>query len=257
MTDQDLDSEADTSHEVVEQAAVDRKLTGMRAIAQSGEKFDFMATVGGVRGLIESTAPGLLFVVAFVAVKELKLPLILACAATVVIVAVRLFQRGDATQAFSGAIGVAIGVIWAWRTGEANNYFAYGLVLNLSWSIALLISVLVRHPAFGYFIALLRAEDLKAWRIEPHRSKAAYVVTWLWIATFCFRLLVQLPLYFQDEVGWLGTAKLIMGVPLTVVMAWVSWMIVRTSVREAEEAKWVDIGPEATGEIPAESDDAT
>lgn len=53
---------------------------------------------------------------------------------------------------------------------------------------------------------------------------------------FALRLAVQLPLYFRDDVAWLGTAKLAMGVPLTALALWISWVLVRpTRVRRQEQ----------------------
>ena len=55
--------------------------------------------------------------------------------------------------------------------------------------------------------------------------------TWLWAGVFGLRLAVQIPLYLQgsDAVGWLGTAKLVMGVPLFAVGLWITWLMVRGS----------------------------
>ncbi|MBN9325453.1 MAG: DUF3159 domain-containing protein, partial [Cellulomonas sp.] len=43
------------------------------------------------------------------------------------------------------------------------------------------------------------------------------------------RLAVQVPLYLQSDVAWLGTAKLAMGLPLTALVLWVSWRMVRAA----------------------------
>ncbi len=52
--------------------------------------------------------------------------------------------------------------------------------------------------------------------------------TWLWVAMFGLRLAVQVPLYLGASVGWLGTARLVMGVPLWALTLWVTWLLVRT-----------------------------
>lgn len=54
------------------------------------------------------------------------------------------------------------------------------------------------------------------------------IATWLWIAMFLARLGVQAPLYFagDDAVGALGTARLVMGVPLFALVLWLTWRLI-------------------------------
>ena len=102
---------------------------GMRALTQ--EEFSALDALGGVRGVVESVVPGLLFVVVYLAAGQRLAPALIASAgAAVLAVLVRLVQRTPPTQAFSGVLGVGIGVLWAWRTGEAEDYFLYGLLVN-------------------------------------------------------------------------------------------------------------------------------
>lgn len=215
----------------------DVPLRGARALL--GEEFSFVDAVGGVRGLIESVLPGTVFVVVYVASSQLVPTLVASLGVAVVAVLVRLVQRTPWTQAFSGVLGVGIGVLWAWRTGNAEDYFAWGLWVNLAWFVGALVSILVRWPVVGVVVSLLRGESM-AWRGRGVDDLAAaagaselrrrYVwATWLFVALFGARLAVQVPLYFQgdDSVGWLGTAKLVMGVPLFALVLWLTWLLVR------------------------------
>lgn len=204
---------------------------GVRMIA--GEEFSFTEAVGGVRGLVESALPGLVFVVVFVATHRLAPSLIASAGLALAAVVVRLVQRTAVTQAFSGVLGVGIGVVWAWRTGEAQNFFAWGLGVNVAWCVGAAVSVLVGWSAVGVIVSLVRGEDM-SWRTRPEaralRRRYAWA-TWLWAGVFGLRLAVQVPLYLQgsDAVGWLGTAKLVMGVPLFAVGLWITWLMVRGS----------------------------
>jgi hypothetical protein len=196
--------------------------------------------VGGVRGVVESVAPGLLFVVVFIASgQQLRPALIAASAAAVVAVIVRLVQRTPVTQAFSGLLGVGIGVVWAWRSGDASNYFAYGLWVNVVYLVGTLASILAGWPLVGLVMGLFRPEGPLssagswgagvAWRTDPVLRRRYALATWPWVAMFGLRLLVQVPLDLADEVAWLGTAKLAMGLPLTALTLWLSWSLVRGS----------------------------
>src|SRR4051794_4803394 len=125
----------------------------MRVLAS--DTFSASDAVGGVRGVVESVAPGLLFVVVFVATGQRLVPaLVVALAAAVVTVVVRLVQRQPPTMAFGGFLGVAVGVFWAWRTGDAKDFFAYGLWVNVSWFLGTLITVLVGWPLVGLVVGL-------------------------------------------------------------------------------------------------------
>lgn len=196
------------------------------ALAQiAAEDFDVMASMGGLRGLLESTLPGLVFVVVFIATRELMPSLIAATALAVVALAVRLVLRQSGTMALGGFLGVMIGVVWAWRSGEAGDFFVWGLWVNAAYGLGVLISILVRWPVVGMIVGLLR-NQWGTWRESPAYPR--YVAaTWLWFGLFMVRLSVQLPLYLANQVGWLGTARLAMGVPLFALVLWLTWLLVR------------------------------
>jgi hypothetical protein len=211
-------------------------LRGMRALV--GEEFSFADAIGGVRGLVESTLPGLVFVVVYVVTHALTPSLLASLGVALVAVALRLVHRTPVTQAFSGVLGVGIGVVWAWRTGEAGNYFAWGLWVNVAWFLAALVSIVVRWPAVGVIVSFLRSEDM-TWRTDPglaHERRRFVWATWLWVGVFGARLAVQVPLWQagDDAIGWLGTAKLVMGVPLFALGLWVTWLLVASRAARAD-----------------------
>ena len=231
---------------------------GLRSLTAA--EFSLQDAVGGVRGVIEALAPGLVFVVVYLVTFELMPTLIAAGGIAAVLVLVRLVQRTPVTQAFSGLLGVAIGLVWAWRSGEASDFFLVGLLTNAAYLLGCLISLAVRWPVIGVVVELFRRGFSE---IRPHEAAPAgadapagtpdaapaanpfagfsewrgshalvrrYVLaTWLWVALFGIRLLVQVPLYLDAEVGWLGTARLAMGIPLWAVTLWGTWILVRRS----------------------------
>ncbi len=216
----------------------DGPVRGMRVLAS--DTFSASDAVGGVRGIVESVAPGLLFVVVFVAAGQRLAPaLVVALAAAVVTVVVRLVQRQSPSMAFGGFLGVAIGVFWAWRTGDAKDFFAYGLWVNVIWFLGTLATVLAGWPLVGLVVGLFsKAGPLSeggswagavAWRADRSVRRRYALATLPFVALFGLRLLVQLPLYLSSEVAWLGTAKLLMGLPGTALALWVSWLLVRGS----------------------------
>ncbi|NLI17488.1 MAG: DUF3159 domain-containing protein [Actinomycetales bacterium] len=199
---------------------------GSRGIGQlAAAEFDFMEAVGGWRGLVESIAPGLVFVIVFLATGDLVPALVAAGSLAVLAVLVRLAQRTPLTQAFGGLFGVAISVVWAWQSGEAANFFQWGLWVNAAYLLGCLVSILARWPVVGVLVALIRG-TWEGWRESP-MFRRYVLATWLWVALFAARLLVQVPLFRADDVAWLGTAKLVMGVPLFGLVVWLTWLMVR------------------------------
>lgn len=200
----------------------------------SGDRFSLAASIGGIRGLVESLLPGLVFVVVFIVTRDLKAPLVASLAVTLVLVVARLVGRTPVTQALGGAFGVVIGAVWAWRSGQAQDFFVFGLWTNAAYALALVVSVVVRWPAVGVVVSLLRAEGF-GWRgdpLQPGRRRRYVLATWLWVGLFAARLAVQVPLYLQARAewsgtAWLGTARLVMGVPLWALTLWLTWLLVR------------------------------
>jgi len=212
-------------------------LRGLQAL--TADEFSASAAVGGVRGVVESVAPGLLFVVVYLATgQELKPALFAAGGAAVLAVIARLVQRTPVTQAFSGLFGVGIGVVWAWRTGDATDYFAYGLWVNALYLVGTLVTILVGWPLVGLVVGTFSKggplsggtwSQAVAWRSDRALRRRYALATWPWVGMFAVRLAVQLPLFFKHDTTWLGTAKLAMGIPLTALALWISWLMVRSA----------------------------
>lgn len=201
--------------------------TGMRSILS--EQFNAWEAVGGVRGLVETTAPGLVFIVAFVATHQLLPSIVAPLVASLVLVLIRIWQRIDVVPALGGVLGVAVSAAWAWRSGEASGYFTLGLLTNAGYTAALLFSLAIRWPAMGVLIGFLRG-DATAWRRDPDQRvtrQRYWYITWMWVGLFALRLAIQLPLYLAGATTALGIVKLAMGPGLFALLAWFTWMMVR------------------------------
>ncbi|HLS15321.1 MAG TPA: DUF3159 domain-containing protein [Beutenbergiaceae bacterium] len=204
---------------------------GGRGVQQLGaEEFDVVASMGGVRGLIESIAPGLVFVVVFVVSRDLTWSLVTSITVAVGSALWRLIARQTLTPVLSGLIGVGVGAIWAWRTGQAEDYFVWGLYVNGAMALATLGSILLRRPLVGLVVANLLGHG-SGWRSDVRARRLYTIATALWLGAFLARLAVQLPLYLNASVGWLGTARLVMGVPLWALVLYVTWLLVQPMVR--------------------------
>ena len=184
--------------------------------------------IGGWRGLIDSALPSTLFILIFVFQKNLNNALIASLVLGGVLLVIRLFERRSLTQVFSGFIGLSISVFLTWRTKDASNFFLTGIVTNGIYGFFLLISVLIRKPLIGYLVGSL-VGDTSGWLKHPLLVRAYTTVTWLWVAVFGLRLLVQIPLYLNDNIALLGTVKIFMGWPLYLFAVWLTYQIVQTA----------------------------
>ncbi|MGK5112631.1 MULTISPECIES: DUF3159 domain-containing protein [unclassified Geodermatophilus] len=80
------------------------------------------------------------------------------------------------------------------------------------------------------------------WREDRRMVRAYSWLTLLWGATFLMRAVVQFVLYRADEVELLGTASLVLGLPVTAVEVVVTlWVVARLHRHRSEPA---DAGPE-------------
>lgn len=210
---------------------------GVKQLA--AEEFNLAESIGGIRGLVESVAPGLAFVVVFIATRDLTWALIISIALAVATAIGRLITKGSLAHVFGGLVGVGIGAIWAWRTGQAEDYFVWGLYVNAVMAAATLVSMVVRWPLVGVIVAALFGQSSQ-WRREPRALRLYTLATGLWLVAFLARLAVQLPLYLNASVGWLGTARLVMGIPLWALVLYLSWLLVHPLLRTEEASDSAD-----------------
>lgn len=204
--------------------------SGLRAVIQ--DDLDIMAAVGGVRGIIEAVVPTVVFLVLYTVTGELNMPLAVSVGSTAVFIVIRALQRIALTPALGGLFAIALSAFIAWRSGEASDFFVWGLITNAVYLLVLLVSLAARWPALGLLLGFLRG-DATSWRsarTDPLKvvTRRRYTqITWMWVGLFAARLLVQAPLYFAQATEILGIARLFMGVPFFALIVWFTWMMVR------------------------------
>jgi hypothetical protein len=204
--------------------------------------------IGGWRGLIDSGLPTVLFVVAYVATgQQLRPALILAVASGALIAVWRLARRESLQQVLGGFFGVAISAFVATRTGRAEDYFLMGIVINVAYGMAYLVSILVRWPLMGLIVGYFRG-DATGWRSDPQQYAAYATASWVWVGMFLVRLAVQLPLWAAGAVGLLGTAKLLMGWPFFLLAVYLTYRIIHPVLAAHTEAERVRADAVEAGE---------
>ncbi len=192
------------------------------------------SAIGGIRGILESVLPGLVFVIAWTLTYDsssgtanLPLSLGMSVGLALVFTAVRLIQRTNASAAIGGLIATGAAAALSLLTGRGEDNFIPGFITNIAYGSALLISALVGWSLIGLAVGFLMGEGT-AWRQDKRKRRVFFWLAIAWAGLFAARLIVQVPLYFAGDVAALGTFKLIMGLPLFAPLVAVTWLVVRT-----------------------------
>ena len=155
----------------------------------TSEEFSWSDALGGTRGIVEATAPGLIFVVVFVATRDLVPTLIAASGIALLACVIRLVQCQGMGQALSGLFGVAIGVIFAAATGRGEYYFLWGIATNGVMALAFALSVLCRRSLVAQYYGPLTGLA-KGWQSDPTYAdlrRSCTAIKWMWAGIFACR----------------------------------------------------------------------
>lgn len=199
--------------------------------ATLGTDFDAWQALGGTRGLIESNVPALIFVVTYIATRDMKISVIAPLIFSVFAVVVRLIQRIDPVPALGGVGMVAVSAGFAYFSGRSEAYFLPGILTNSAYAIIVGISLIAKYPALGFVMGMLRG-DLSHWRTSSHpvalATRATYQkITWIWFAMFALRAIIQIPLYRGGYTASLSVIKIVCGPVLFCAVLWATWLLVR------------------------------
>jgi Protein of unknown function (DUF3159) len=191
-----------------------------------------LGAVGGWLGIAESTLPFIAFTVVWTATgRDVLIGGIVAVAISAGLAIARLIRRQTTQFALSGVIGVAFGAFVATRTGNAEDFFLPGILINIGSCLVYLISIAVRRPLLGLIISAFTGEG-REWYRNPVRRRAYARASWIWVALFAFRLSIQLPLYLSGLVGPLAVARVITGIPAFALAVWLSYLLLRSTIEE-------------------------
>ncbi|GAA4433202.1 DUF3159 domain-containing protein [Actinokineospora soli] len=202
--------------------------------------------MGGISGLIYSSVPVVVFVLAN-AFFGLTPAIWSALGSAALITVVRVVRKEPLQPAISGFFGVGIAVFIAYQTGDAKGFFLFGIWTALVYGGVFLLSVLIRRPLVGVVWSALNGLG-QGWRADPVSRRAYDLATLTFVAVFAARFVVQKWLYDEDLTGWLAFAKLAMGYPLfAVALAVTVWAVRKATARQKE----LEAAEESDAEVEA------
>lgn len=197
--------------------------------------------LGGRRGMFEAAVPTALFTAAWLVGRDLKVALAVSVASALVLLVVRLVQRGTVQFVLNALFGIGIGFLFvriaASRGGsedeQALAYFLPGILYNSGYTVLLALTCLIGWPLVGFMVGSVTG-DATAWHDDKQVVRLCTTLTWLLALPCLVRVVVQGPLWLAAHyegmdvdtvVAILGVLKIGMGWPLQLAalagMAWV------------------------------------
>ncbi|MFC9529810.1 DUF3159 domain-containing protein [Streptomyces sp. NPDC056975] len=203
---------------------------------------------GGVRGLVETVVPGLLFVTIFTINKDLHMSAIAALAVSLVLVVVRLVMKGTVKHAFSGVFGVAFGVVFAMMTGNAKDFYLPGMLYTLGLAVAYIVTTLCGVPLIGLILGPVFKENL-SWRTRnPGRKKAYAKASWAWGLILLAKCAILFPMYWWADTTKFGWVLIALKIPPFLLAVWLTWVFL------AKAPAPIDVFAEMEAEEKAEKE---
>ncbi len=204
--------------------------------------FSVMETIGGRLGIIESVAPTLVFMIAYIVLRSVVVPVICSAVLSLGFCVYRLVRHQKTGSAVMGLLLAAVCAVSALLSGEARNYYAPGFVVNAFWLIVLLVSLAARTPGLGLIVQVFNQPlegGFSAWRRRWTENPALYRAyrdsTWMWVGLFALRLALEIPLWAMKMSTALGVVRLLTGIPLFALVVWLTWVIVSPAVKNSKE----------------------
>ncbi|WP_227870218.1 DUF3159 domain-containing protein [Streptomyces otsuchiensis] len=198
---------------------------GPQIADEQATKAAFFEAFGGVRGMVETTVPGLVFVLCYTITRDIHMSAILALGITGVMFLARLVQRGTTKHAFSGVFGVVIGAVFAMMTGDAKNFYLPGMVYTLGLGLGYVITAACGVPLLGLILGPVFKENL-SWRTRNPGRKRAYVkASYVWGGILLAKSAITFPIYFWGDATQLGWLRVALGIPPFLVAVYFTWII--------------------------------
>jgi hypothetical protein len=204
------------------------------AVAELSFSEQLADQLGGWRGLVESSIPVTVFVIANIILKELRPAIIVAVASGLLIAGFRLSRRQSVRHAANGLFGIFLGAFIAWRSGEARDFYLPGIIISAGYAVLLLASVLLRWPLVGWIWSVVLDRGKTRWREDAALLRTFGWLTVLWAIIYLIKVAIQYGLYVAHQDAWLGVTRIALGwPPYAMLLAITVWSVRRVTRRQA------------------------
>jgi hypothetical protein len=213
---------------------VEDPVTGQNVSTPEDEKLppfseQLAEQLGGWRGLVESSIPVTVFVIANILL-ELRPAIIVAVSSGLLIAVFRLFRRQSVRHAVNGLFGIFVGAFIAWRSGDARDFYLPGIFISAGYAVALILSAVFRWPLVGWIWSVVLDGGKTRWREDPVLLRVFGWLTVLWATVYIAKVGIQYGLYLADEESLLGIARIALGwPPYAILLAVTVWSVRRVT----------------------------
>ncbi|MDJ1130820.1 DUF3159 domain-containing protein [Streptomyces iconiensis] len=203
-----------------DEAAEDAGDSGSQAVTEAA----LFEAFGGIRGLIETTVPGLVFIAWYTVNKDIHAAAITALVLAGVMAVFRLARKDTVKHAFSGIFGVAFGVLFAMMTGNAKDFYLPGMLYTLGLALAYLITAMAGVPLLGLVLGPVFKENLSWRKRNPGRKKAYTKASYAWGFILLAKCAVLFPLYFWGDTAQFGWVTVALKIPPFLLAVYLTWI---------------------------------
>ena len=135
----------------------------------------------------------------------------------------RILRRESLVYALGGLGGVLLSTVLVQLSGSGTGFFLPGLISGAVTVVVCVVSVAVNRPVVALTSFVARRWPIN-WYWHPKVLPAYNEVTILWAVAFGARLFLEFWLYQRDASSALGTTRLILGWPYTIILLIVSYL---------------------------------
>ncbi len=177
----------------------------------------------GDRTLGDSFAPPLLFVLVN-ALWSLGVAAAIAIGAGAAVALWRIRKGQQIVYAVAGIGAVGFAAFLALRSGRAESYFLPGIVSALGYTVATLLSIIIKKPLVGWASWAYRRWPLDWYWRDDIRPAYSYV-TWVWFGYFLVRGGVSWWLFVEEQPELLAVFKSLTSWPVILPMLYFTYRI--------------------------------
>ncbi|GAA2625906.1 DUF3159 domain-containing protein [Streptomyces axinellae] len=194
--------------------------SGSRAVTEAA----LFEAFGGIRGLVETTVPGLVFIAMYTVNKDIRMAAITALVISGVMVVFRLLRKDTVKHAFSGIFGVGFGVLFAMMTGNAKDFYLPGMLYTLGLALAYLITSMAGVPLLGVVLGPVFKENLSWRKRNPGRKKAYTKASYAWGFILLAKCAILFPLYLWGNTAQFGWVTVALKIPPFLLAVYLTWI---------------------------------
>ncbi|GAA4797738.1 hypothetical protein GCM10023200_37500 [Actinomycetospora chlora] len=192
--------------------------------------------LGGPWGLVGTGVPQVVFAL-LSNVTTLPVTAGVAFAVAAVLAVARRWRGEPLSTALGGVLGVAVAAGIALWTGSAADYFLVGIVASTLALVGCLVSLAAGRPVTALAWNAVHGGG-HPWRADRPSRRAHVVATVAAATMFAARAAVSGWLWWLDATAGLALARLVLGVPLTALVAIVVlWAFRRSTTRLVTPAR--------------------